>query len=50
MPPDPQRFLRDILANRYNRAILEAWDALQLEVQGAGEVGCATGTIPGRGE
>ena len=29
-PPDHQRFLADILANRYNRAILDAWDALEL--------------------
>lgn len=29
-PQDPQRFLADILANRHNRAILEAWDALEL--------------------
>lgn len=28
--PDRQRFLHDILANRYNRAILDAWDALEL--------------------
>lgn len=28
--PDRQRFLHDIRANRYNRAILDAWDALEL--------------------
>lgn len=29
--PGPGRFLADVLRNRYNRAILEAWDALALE-------------------
>lgn len=29
-PPGEQRFLADILANRYNRAILREWDALDL--------------------
>lgn len=31
LPLDPQRFVADILANRTNRAILQAWDDLQLE-------------------
>ena len=30
-PPDQQRFLTDILANRYNRAILDAWGSLGLK-------------------
>lgn len=29
-PPDHHRFLGDIRTNRYNRAILEAWDAIAL--------------------
>ena len=29
-PPNHQRFLADIRTNRYNRAILDAWDALGL--------------------
>jgi hypothetical protein len=29
-PPDHRRFLADIRTNRYNRAILDAWDALGL--------------------
>jgi hypothetical protein len=28
--PDRERFLADVLANRFNRAILQAWDALDL--------------------
>lgn len=31
LPPDHQRFLADILTNRYNSAILAAWDALALQ-------------------
>jgi hypothetical protein len=30
-PPDRNRFLADILTNRYNRAILDAWSAFELE-------------------
>lgn len=30
-PPDHDRFVADILTNRFNRLILEAWDALDLE-------------------
>ena len=30
MPLTPQRFITDILRNRYNRAILAAWDGLDL--------------------
>lgn len=29
-PPTPQTFVADILRNRHNRAILAAWDALEL--------------------
>lgn len=29
-PPDRRRFIADIRSNRYNRAILDAWDALDL--------------------
>lgn len=30
-PPDHKQFLADILTNRYNRMILAAWDALELQ-------------------
>lgn len=30
-PAEHRRFLADILTNRYNRAILDAWDALELK-------------------
>jgi uncharacterized protein len=30
MPPDHERFLAHVLTNRCNRAILDAWDALEL--------------------
>lgn len=29
-PPTPERFVADILTNRYNREILTAWDELDL--------------------
>jgi len=44
LPPDHQRFLADILTNRYNRAILDAWDALQLE-EGWLVAGCLFQTV-----
>jgi uncharacterized protein len=31
LPPDDERFLADILTNRFNAAILNAWNALELE-------------------
>jgi uncharacterized protein len=42
--PDPARFLRDILANRHNRAILDAWESLELE-DGWLVAGCLFQTI-----
>ena len=30
-PPDRHRFLADILTNRFNRMILESWEALELQ-------------------
>lgn len=43
-PPGPERFLADALRNRYNRAILEAWDALALE-DGSLVAGCLFQTV-----
>jgi hypothetical protein len=42
--PDDARFLEDILANRCNRAILDAWEALELE-DGWLVAGCLFQTI-----
>jgi uncharacterized protein len=42
--PDHQRFVADILANRCNRAILEAWDDLRL-VDGWLVAGCLFQTV-----
>jgi hypothetical protein len=42
--PDEQRFVRDVLANRYNRAILQRWDRIGLP-QGWLVAGCLFQTV-----